>query len=310
MKVIYGTGKTRKYFKNPVVTIGVFDGLHMGHQKLIRAAVRKAKRINGTAIVMTFAPHPVQVLHPNKYLPFIVSLAQRVELFERLGVHACIVIRFTKRFSRLTASQFVKKYLADYLRPKAVFVGEDFQFGKDRQGTLDYFKKEGARYGMEVHTVSSVKVGKRKIGSSRIRRLITEGRLSAIKRHLGRDLSIAGKVMKGDGRGRTLGFPTANISPENEIILPTGVYAVHVLIGGKHSKGMANIGHRPSFKKNNSDINIETHIFDFSKNIYGKEITVEFIKKIRNEKMFQSAARMIAQLKCDEVRSRAILKSL
>ena len=121
---------------------------------------------------------------------------------------------------------------------------------------------------------------------------------------------LSGVVRRGAARGRTLGFPTANISPENEIILPTGVYAVHVLIGGKRSKGMANIGHRPSFKKNNSDINIETHIFDFSKNIYGKEITVEFIKKIRNEKMFQSAARMIAQLKRDEARSRAILKSL
>ncbi|MFA5261914.1 MAG: bifunctional riboflavin kinase/FAD synthetase [Candidatus Omnitrophota bacterium] len=308
MNVIYGIGKIKKHFRNAVLTIGVFDGLHIGHQKLIKAAVKTARSLKGPAIVMTFSPHPVQVLSPNTYLPFIVSLPHRLKLFEQLGITTCIMIRFTKKFSHLTSHQFVKKYLTDAIRPKIVYVGRDFRFGQGRQGTLSDFQEIGKSQGFKVCTVALLKAGKMKIGSSHIRQLILEGRLHKAERYLGRKLSAMGRVVKGDGRGKTLGFPTANIRPSNEVILPVGVYAVRVRIGPDSFKGMANIGRRPSFKKKNCPINIETHVFDFSKNIYGKEIIIEFIERLRAEKTFRSAAQMIAQLKRDERKSRAILR--
>jgi len=309
MKVIYGIGKVDKTFKEAVLAIGVFDGLHIGHQKLIKAAVRRARKIGTPAIVMTFSPHPVQVLHPDSYLPFIVSLPHRLKLIEQLNVEACIVVRFTKQFSRLTAEQFIKKYLVERIRPQEIFVGGDFCFGQRREGTALYFKNAGRKYGFKVNAVSPVKVGGKKVGSSHIRRLITQGKLDVAKRFLGRNVSVIGKVVKGDGRGEILGFPTANICPENEMILPFGVYAVRVMVDNKNFIGMANVGRRPSFRKNKSRMNIEAHIFDFKKSLYGKEIMIEFIKKIRNERAFDLPRAMTAQLARDEIKSRAILKA-
>jgi len=308
MKVIYGIGKVKAAFKNAVLAIGVFDGLHVGHQKLIKAAVKKAKSLGGPAIVMTFSPHPVQVLHPNSCLPFVVSLPHRLKLIERLDVMTCVVVHFTKRFSKMTAQQFIKKYLVDHIRPKEIFVGNDFRFGENRSGTLEYFKEAGRKYGFKVNAVSPVKGGKKKVGSSRIRHLISDGKLRLAKRFLGRDVSIMGKVVKGDGRGKMLGFPTANIHPAGEVIPPVGVYAVRADVGNRKFSGMANVGRRPSFKKEKDNVNIEVHIFDFKKTLYGKEIVVEFIKRIRKEKTFVSEEKLIAQLKRDEIKSRSILR--
>ena len=308
MKVIYGIGKVKKVFKNAVLAIGVFDGLHVGHQKLIKAAVKKAKSLGGSAIVMTFSPHPVQVLKPKEYLPFVVSLPHRLKLIEQFDVVACVVVHFTKRFSQLAAQKFIKNYLVGRINPTEIFVGNDFRFGKDRSGTIEYFKEAGRKYGFKVNTVFPVKGGGSKIGSSRIRRLITEGKLYAAKHFLGRNVSIMGKVARGDQRGKKLGFPTANIHPQNSVVPPIGVYAAYVVIDRKRFRGMANVGRRPSFKKNNN-INVEVHIFDFQKTLYGKEITVEFVKKIRNEKVFDLSEQLIAQLKRDEIKSRVILKT-
>ena len=229
MKVAYGIGKVDRTFKNAIVAIGVFDGLHIGHQKLINAAVQRAQKTGAPAIVMTFSPHPVRVLHPDLYLPFIVSLTHRLKLMEQMGVTACLVIRFTKRFSRLTAEQFVKKYLVGRLRPKEIFVGGDFCFGKRREGTVGYFKNAGRQYGFKVNAISPVKIGGKKVGSSQIRRLIVEGKLDAAKRLLGRRVSVVGKVIRGDGRGKMFGYPTANICPENDMILPYRVRGVGLL---------------------------------------------------------------------------------
>lgn len=310
MKVIYGIGKVKKVFHNAVLAIGVFDGLHIGHQKLIKEAVKKAKSLGAPAIVMTFSPHPVQVLKPDHYLPFVISLPHRLKLIERLDVVACVVVHFTKRFSQLAAQEFIKRYLIDRIHPKEIFVGNDFRFGRDRKGTLDYFKEAGCKYGFKVNTILPVRGGGKKIGSSRIRRLITNGKLCAAKSYLGRNVSIMGKVIRGDRRGSGLGFPTANIHPHNAVVPPIGVYATYVVVDNKRLKGMANIGLRPTFKKGNSQINVEVHIFNFQKTIYGKEIIVEFIKKIRNEKVFALKEKLIAQLKRDETKSRAILKIL
>jgi riboflavin kinase/FMN adenylyltransferase len=308
MKVIYGIGKAKDIFKNAVLAIGVFDGVHIGHQKLIKAAVQKAKSLGGPAVVMTFSPHPVQVLRPDNYLPFIVSLPQRLRLIEQLGVAACVVVRFTRKFSQLTPQQFIKRYLIGHIRPREIFVGDDFCFGKNRGGTVEYLKEAGREYGFKVNAVAPVRGGRKKVGSSRVRQLIAEGKLYVAKRFLGRDVSVVGRVVKGEGRGRTLGFPTANIYPQNKVLPPVGVYAARVVVGGEKFNGMANVGRRPTFKgTEGEDVNIEVHIFQFQKMLYGKEITVEFIKRVRQERVFSSKEKLVAQLKRDKVRVEKIL---
>ena len=309
MKVIYGIGKVKKTIRDAVLAIGVFDGLHLGHQKLIKAAVRRARSIQGPAIVMTFFPHPVQVLQPRNYLPFIVSLPHRLKLIEDLGADLCLVVRFTKRFSRLTAQRFIDRYLLGPVRPREIFVGSDFRFGRDRQGTADFFRTIGRRHDFKVHTVAPVRFAGQKIGSSRIRQLISDGKMPLAGRLLGRPVSVMGKVIRGDGRGKTLGYPTANIVPENDVVLPVGVYAVLVVIGPRCYAGMANVGRRPSFKKRQSRLGIEVHIFRFARNVYNRCVMIEFVEKIRDEKKFRSRESMIAQLKRDERKSRTILQA-
>jgi len=306
MKVIYDAGKVDRRLKNAVVVIGVFDGLHIGHQKLIKSAVRRAKKLGVPCTVMTFFPHPVHVLRPEINLPFIVSLLHRFALIEQLGADACLVVRFTKTFARKSAAVFVEDFLIGNLRPLEVFVGGEFSFGKNREGSIAFFREAGRRHGFKVNTVTSVMKGRKKIGSSQIRRHVAAGRLDGAKELLGRNVAVMGIVKKGDGRGRTLGFPTANIYPDARIVLPAGVFAVRVRVGGKMYKGMANVGRRPTFR-GEKRVSVEIHLFDFHGSLYGQTMIVEFIKKIRNERTFASERRLAAQIRRDETRCRAVL---
>ena len=317
MKVIYSIGKVKRSLKPCVLVIGVFDGLHRGHQALIRKAAAKAEAIRGRTVVLTFFPHPVHILHPEVHLPLMVSLSHRLHLIESLGVDVCLVIRFTKKFSRLTPSQFIKQYLVKHIRPKEVLVGDDFRFGQNRAGTLDYFKEAGRQYGFKVNVIHSIgplgKEGSKqsfeKISSTRIRQFITDGKLKEAERFLGRRVSIMGRVERGDARGKTLGFPTANIDSDNLVIPSLGVYVVLAGIQGKIYQGMANVGKRPSFKTHER-ILIEAHIFNFNKSIYGREILIEFVKKIRDERVFYTREALIEQLKEDKKRSQLILAKI
>ncbi len=306
MNVIYGIGKVNRLFKNAVLAIGVFDGLHIGHQELIQRIVKRAKEIKGESIVLTFDPHPIKVLDPQRYIPLISTLSQRILLIEQMEVDHCLVVNFTKRFSQMSPESFIKRYIEKNIHPKEIYVGCDFRFGNNRSGTLDVFKAEGARYGFRLHVVHSIEKGNEKISSTHIRRLIRSGRLKESGRLLGRTFSIMGVVKKGKSRGTKLGFPTANIYPRNEIIPPTGVYAVNVLVGNKKYKGMANVGVIPTFNAANKDINVEAHIFHFKQNLVGKTIVVEFLKKIRDEKRFSSKKQLIVQIKKDEKRIKSI----
>jgi len=308
MKVIYGIGKVKKTFHKVALAIGVFDGMHLGHQKLITTAVKQARALKGKAVVMTFSPHPVHVLYPQISLPYIISLSYRIKLMESLGVAVCIVVHFTKRFSHMTPQKFMERYLVEKIQPNEIFIGDDFRFGKNREGTLEFFKKEGKKYGFKVKSVDSVKGGKNKIGSSRIRELIVKGKLSQARKLLGRNVSVMGKVVKGDQRGKQLGFPTANLFLEHQIIVPMGVYAVNVRFNNKLFHGMANVGCRPSFKSTNNGVIVEVHIFRFNKNLYGMEIVVEFLKKIRTEKIFNSKEKLKQQLKADEKKVKKLFK--
>jgi len=290
-------------FKNPVVAIGVFDGLHLGHQLLIRTAVSRAKALNGTAVVMTFDPHPVHVLRPENHLPLIVSLAYRLKLIESLGVDIVVVVRFTKTFSRLAPEQFIKKYLLKPFAPLEVIVGDDFRFGQNRAGTIAIFEQAGEKNGFKVLSVKTQKRGHKEFSSTAARDAIAIGDLKTAAHIFGRPVSLFGVVVRGDQRGKKLGFPTANIIPQGEILPPQGVYVVRVRHQGKVFKGMANVGVRPSFHKDER-MNVEVHLFDFNKNMYGYEIVIEFLHKVRNELHFLSSAALIAQLKKDDIFSR------
>lgn len=310
MKVIRDLAKNKINFRNAVLAIGVFDGLHRGHQELIRKVIARAREIKGTAVVMTFWPHPVHVLKPEVRLPLLVSLEHRLRLMEDLGVDVCVVIPFTQQFSQLSPKEFIERYLAKKIKPVEVFVGYDFRFGHDRSGGLDLFRQEGEAYGFKVNILDAVKGEHHVISSTRIRELISRGELGRAARLLGRTVSLMGTVCRGDARGKALGFPTANIHLTCEVIPPNGVYAVRVTVGTRKFIGMANIGRRPTFHKEDGRINVEVHIFNFQKKIYGQEIIVEFFRKIRDERMFNSKDQLIGQLKRDERKARKLLSRI
>ena len=307
MKTVYGIGQTDKKYRQAVMAIGVFDGVHIGHQKLIAMTVAKARRRGGEAIVMTFDPHPVKVLKPDCYMPYIVSLEHRLQLIAGLGVDVCVVVHFTRRFAGLSAEKFVCRYIIDRIGPEEIVVGEEFCFGSDRSGGVTMLKEMGAAHGFRVSPVRPVADNQEKIGSTAIRKLIAAGELKLAKKYLGRDVSLMGTVIRGDGRGRTLGYPTANISLNDEVLPPLGVYAARIVIKGRRYDAMVNIGHRPSFKKESSPISLEVHIFRFRRAIYGETVLVEFVRRIRNEKMFLSKIDLIKQLREDAVLAQKIL---
>jgi len=309
MKVIYGIGRVKKNIINPVLAIGVFDGLHEGHQELLRRTINRAKKAKGTPMVMTFSPHPVQLLRPEEKLPLLISLPHRLKLLQEFGIQACLVVHFTRRFSRLSPEKFVDRYLVGRIKPKEVFVGDDFRFGQDRIGDITIFSECGQRFGFKVNIIPTGKGSHKTISSTNIRHMINEGNLKAAQKLLGRRFSILGSVIRGDLRGRTLGYPTANLNTNGVILPPRGVYCVKVKLKLKEYFGVANVGFRPSFRKKTNRITVEVYLFDFKKNIYGQEICVEFIRKIRDEKKFESKEDLIDQIRDDESVAREFLES-
>jgi len=307
MKVISGNSKL--LFKKTAVAIGIFDGVHRGHQYLIQQMLATARRLHATPVVITFFPHPAHVLRPDVKLPYLISLDDRFELLNQLGIKACVVIPFNRSFAKIEPQKFIQDVLVKQLHVKAVFVGEDFMFGRNRSGDISLFEKLGQEHGYEAHGVKALKRGKNAISSTRIRALITEGKLKEASNLLGHPVFTSGKVIRGAQRGRTLGFPTANVDYQSDIIPPKGVYIVKVWLGKKAYNGMANIGTRPTFdKKSDSHLfMLEVHLLDFSQNLYNKLIKVEFLKKIRNEKKFSSPQQLIVQIKKDEVKARHYL---
>jgi riboflavin kinase/FMN adenylyltransferase len=309
MKVIYGIGGAKSpRLKNTIVAIGIFDGVHKGHQFLIRRMVVSARRKKAKSLVVTFHPHPAQVLHKRE-ISYLVSLPHRLKLMEGLGVDMVLVIRFTKKFAHLKPEQFVKGYLVDRFGAQEVFVGDDFRFGQNRTGDVDIFSAMGKKYGFKVNHLHPVKKTREKISSTQLREFIREGRLKEAESMLGRGVAILGKVVKGDGRGKSLGFPTANIQFDCDVLPPRGVYLVFLHLGRRRYPALANIGYRPSFHHQNGRMNLEAYILDFNKNIYGKEVIVEFAKKIRDEQKFPSPDALILQIRRDEKLARQYFRS-
>jgi riboflavin kinase / FMN adenylyltransferase len=295
---------TRPFAKS-VITLGNFDGIHLGHQELVRMVIRRAQEINGRSVVVTFRPHPLKVLAPEKCPPLISIYEEKIRLLEKLGIDVLVKIPFSLRFAEMTPRDFVKTILCDLLGARDIYVGFNYRFGRGREGNTATLKEMGSEYGFSVHEVEQISFRGEAVSSSLIRKLLRDGEVEHAAQLLGRAYALTGVVIRGDGRGRTLGFPTANIAPKHEIVPSNGVYAVRLFIRDNFYDGIVNIGRRPTFNKDT--LAIEAHVFDFSEDLYGEEITIFFSRKIRKEKKFGSAEELIRQIQADILTAKAAL---
>jgi riboflavin kinase/FMN adenylyltransferase len=300
MIVINKINKIRR-FKNPVVALGVFDGLHRGHRSILQSVVSKARRIDGTSIVLTFSPHPQRQ-------ESLYSLKHRLRLISELNVDVCIVINFNAGFARMSADNFISRILVERLGCRFIYIGENFHFGRGGLGDhrLLSIRAREDKFGLKIFRV--VKSGGRPISSTVIRRLIKDAEIKEAEKLLGRRVSVLGSVIRGSRLARVLGFPTANINPHHEVIPAPGIYAVRIILAAKEYDGICYIGRRPTVGIKKNPIQIEVHIFDFHKNIYGQFMEIQFVKLIRPDKKFASLRDLSIQIEKDIILCRNILK--
>ena len=301
MKIVDRLENITQPFKNAVITIGNFDGVHIGHQALFHEVIEKAHAIDGTSIAMTFDPHPIRVLKRNNTPPLITLQEQKSELIERSGMQVLICISFTKQFASLSAEDFIKNLLIDKIGMKAIIVGGDYTFGKNREGNLAVLKSFASQLDYEVIVADWIKATRNvsaRISSTKIRELVMAGEIKPARKMLGRHYQIRGLVVKGRDRGgKLLGIPTANINLQDELCPKTGIYAVTVEYHNRLYRGVANIGYSPTF--NDNEFTVEVHLLDFSENIYGEKIRVNFIERIRDEKKFGDISELKDQINRD-----------
>jgi len=309
MELVKNIDQIEKPYKNAVITIGNFDGVHIGHQALFHEVIEKADSIGGTSIVMTFDPHPVRVLKQNGHLPLITMNEQKVELIENSGIDVLICIQFNKDFAAISAKDFVEDLLLKCIGMKAIVVGKDYTFGKNREGNLDLLQTFANNLGFEVIVADWVQTSKglpNRISSTRTRELVMAGEVDEAKKLLGRYYQIRGTVITGRNRGgKLLGFPTANITLHDELCPKNGVYAVTVDCMEKKYQGVANIGYSPTF--DDGVFSVEVHILDFNENIYGQKIRVNFVQRIRDEIKFSDIAELSDAIRNDIETARKIL---
>jgi riboflavin kinase/FMN adenylyltransferase len=294
-------------FSKAVVTIGNFDGVHLGHQALFHEVIEKADAIGGTAVAITFEPHPIRVLKGDGGPPLLTCFEQKVELIARSGMHVLICIPFTPQFASLSPVTFIQEILLKRIGMKAIVTGKDYTFGKNREGNLDLLKTMAAESGFEVIVSDWIlHSGEERISSTKIREYILEGDMQAARKMLGRHYQISGAVVGGRNRGaKLLGFPTANITLHDEVCPKTGVYAVTVECLDKIFWGVANIGYSPTF--DDHLFTMEIHILDFHNDVYGKHIRVNIVERIREEKKFASLTELTDQIRQDILVARDIL---
>ena len=298
MKKISDLYKIRKL----TASIGIFDGVHRGHQKILKKLVTEAARHNTKSLVITFHPHPRKVLNPHSHVPFLTSMEHRLKLIKELGVDFFLVVNFTKSLSRVSPDDFIKKILLDKLNINALIVGKNFLFGCKGRGNFTLLERASRKYGFFLLGVEPVKMKGKYISSTRIRGAIEKGDLKNASLMLNRPVTVLGTVIKGRRIGRKLGFPTANIDPHHEAIPPRGVYAVSVRVYKKNHNAILNIGTRPTFGGDIKDI-LELHILNFKKDIYGEDVEIMFKRKIRCEKRFGSVEALRTQIKYDITRA-------
>lgn len=292
-----------------VVTTGTFDGVHVGHRKILQRLTEVAKRNGGESVLLTFHPHPRMVLQPDMELKLITNLEEKIDLLSDTGLDHLIIHPFTREFSRLSSLEFVRNLVVNKIGAKHLVIGYDHHFGRNREGSFEHLVEFGPVYGFDVEEIPAQDVDDVKVSSTKIRQALLEGDVSLAAEYLTKPFMVSGWVVKGERLGNKIGFPTANLAlNDNHKILPSdGVYAVEVEFMSKSGlklKGMTNIGHRPTVAGQNRTI--ETNIFDFSEDIYGEAIRLHFVKRLRDEVRFDSLDELKIQLKNDEVEARAV----
>lgn len=302
MKIFHGT-ENANIMRPTVLTLGVFDGLHLGHQRIMQTVVERAEAIDAVPTAITFDPHPRAVLHPETAPPLLQTLDQRLANLEVMGIKQAIVILFTREFAANPAESFLTEIIHNRLHAKEVYLGKGFAFGKDRGGNIELLRRMSNSLGFIADEVPEVQLRGIRISSSAIRRLLSEGRVNLARRMLGRPYGVEGVIIRGDRRGHTIGFPTANLKPHNRVIPRFGVYATATLIDGTWRKSITNIGVRPTFESD-SEPSIETHIFDFDRDLYGDVLRVRFLQWIRDERKFNGIEELKTQIEMDSVQAR------
>ena len=301
MKIFHGL-ENANILLPTVLTLGVFDGLHLGHQRIMQTVVERAKAVNAVATAITFDPHPRAVLHPESAPPLLQTLDQRLANFKVLGIEQAIVVAFDREFAAQPAEDFLTNVVHDRLHAKEVYLGKGFAFGKNRGGNIDLLRQMSENLGFFADEVDEVTLRGKRISSSKIRDLLAEGKINIARRMLGRPYGVEGVIIRGNRRGHTIGFPTANLHPHNRVIPKFGVYATATLIDGKWRRSITNIGVRPTFE-NTAEPSIETYLFDFDGDLYGDVLRVRFLHRIRDERKFSGVDELKAQIEKDTKRA-------
>lgn len=292
-----------------VVALGNFDGLHRGHSKILDLVRRRAEDRRGMAAVLTFDPHPPRVVRPDKAPPLLMTLEQKLDGFADAGMDAAAVVRFTRELSRWDPDRFVREVLVEWLRVQAVCVGSNFLFGRDRSGNFSRLRSLGARYGFAADKIEPVRYKDFVVSSTRLRRLISDGRVDEAGALLGHHYMIEGMVERGDGRGKGHGVPTANLRTANELLPPDGVYATTATVDGVLHPAVTNVGVRPTFGPDGPRT-VETHLLDADIPLYGRSLRLAFIQRLRDERAFEDAAALRRQIEQDCVRARALFDQI
>jgi riboflavin kinase/FMN adenylyltransferase len=289
------------------LAIGVFDGVHIGHQRVIGQAIEDARQRSGLAVVLTFDPHPVRVLQPDRAPLLLTSTEHKLRLIADCGADACVVLAFDKEFAATPPEQFIDRVARAIPRLRVICVGTRFKFGHDRAGDIRLIENLAPSYGYIAREIEPVRIDGESVSSTAIRKLVLDGELDRAARMLGRPFSILGTVERGNAVGRKLGYPTANIDSHNEAIPAHGVYVARARLGDEVFGGLVNIGVRPTFHRQDQGRTIEVHLLDFDRDIYGRELEIEFVSKLRDERKFESADALKAQIARDETAARDLL---
>jgi len=299
MNIIHAANELEPGSRRVCVAIGMFDGVHLGHQQVIRQTIEDARQHEGIAVAITFDCHPNSVVAPERNPPLIYSLSQRLRVIESLGIDVALSIHFDQAFSEISGEQFIRALVRDFRNLHSLCVGSAFTFGHRRSGNVELLKRLGKELHFMVHGLASVSLDGKVVSSTRIREAIRDGNLDAASQMLGRTYALAGKIIRGDQLGRRLGFPTANLEFAGLVVPPNGVYAAHTLVGDRQHRAVVNIGLRPTLQNPARQLQIEVHLLDFSGDLYDQELGIAFVGKLRGEHRFPSLEALRKQIERD-----------
>jgi riboflavin kinase / FMN adenylyltransferase len=302
MRLFHGTDNA-EIARPTVLTLGVFDGLHLGHQLIMRTVVERARATAAVPTVITFDPHPRAILHPESAPPLLQTFDQKVEAFGVMGIEQTIVVHFSREFAQIRAEDFLRDVVRDRLQSKEVYLGRGFAFGYNREGNIDLLRRVSEHLGFHADEVPEVRLHGQRISSSGVRSLLSEGRINLARRMLGRPYGVEGRVVRGQERGRTLGFPTANLRPQNRVIPRHGVYVTATLIEGAWRRSVTNVGMRPTFETATAEPSVETFVINWTGDLYGDVVRVRFLHRLRDERKFASVDELKNQIDRDRLRA-------